>query len=410
MFVKAKRKIVAAIMGFLVSIMILTLGLIYLSSYLTVSKENFELLERRTSFLPPDWEDDDFMDDFERRGGPRGRDGRSIDLETFYSVQIDPDGTAKVIENGASSVYSDEELIQYARSVGNRDRGRIGSLLFRVMFRNGKKTVFFMDNSSFNESFSMLFRNMLIFGAAALIILFFAACYLADRIMKPIEEGYERQKQFTSDAGHELKTPIAAVSTNSELLKREIGPNKWLDNIIFENERMKELVIGMLDLARNEAAMLPKEELDLSRLTAGTILPMEATAFEWGIMLQSSIADNIVIRGNKAQLEQLITILVDNAFSHTKVRDGQEAVVSVELAREKGNAVLTVSNPGDPIPEEERNRLFERFYRSSEARSYDGHYGLGLAIAKSIVSAHNGAVSVKCEDGLVIFRAALSQK
>lgn len=404
MFVKAKRKIVATIMSILVAVMIVTLGLIYLSSYLTVSKENYELLERRASSFFPNGNNEAF----EHKPGRRGKGGRSLDLETFYCVELEENGTAKVIENGASNVYSDEELIQFADSVGNQEKGRIDNLLYRVTWNGTKKMVFFMDNSSFTESFSMLFRNMLIFGAIALILLYFTARYIADRIMKPIEEGYERQKQFTSDAGHELKTPIAAVSANSELLKREIGENQWLENIIFENERMKELVTGMLDLARNEAAILPKEELDLSRLTTGTILPLEASAFERGVMLQSNIMEDITVKGNKAQLEQLITILIDNALTHTKVQDGQEAVVSVELKREKGNAVLTVCNPGDPIPEEEKDRLFERFYRSSEARSYDGHYGLGLAIARSIVTAHNGEISVNNDNGLVCFSAYLS--
>ena len=393
-------------MGFLVFILTITLGLIYLSSYMTVSKENYELLERRASSFPQNGRNFGF----DQKPDRRRKGGRSIDLETFYSVEIDADGSAKVVENGARSVCSDEELIQYASMIGNQEKGRIGSLLYRASENDGKKMVFFMDNSSFSESFSMLFRNMLIFGAFALIVLFFAARYLAGRIIEPIETGYERQKQFTSDAGHELKTPIAAVSANSELLKREIGENKWLENIIFENERMKKLVTGMLDLARNEASILPKEELDFSRLATGTILPLEASAFERGVMIQSSIMENITIRGNKAQLEQLITILIDNALTHTKVIGGQEAVVSVELKQEKGNAVLMVSNPGDPIPEEEKDKLFERFYRSSGSRSYDGHYGLGLAIARSIVSAHNGTISVKYDGGCVIFCVFLSQK
>ena len=117
-------------------------------------------------------------------------------------------------------------------------------------------------------------------GAAALVVLFFLARYLAGKIVSPLEESYLSQRQFISDAGHELKTPVAVINANLELLSREIGGNQWLSNIQYENERMSALVIQLLELARAENVTPQMESLDLSRLVYGETLPFESVAYE----------------------------------------------------------------------------------------------------------------------------------
>lgn len=258
-----------------------------------------------------------------------------------------------------------------------------------------------------DESMSTLFRYTLIFGSIAIITLFFLAVHLANRIVKPLEESYQKQKQFISDAGHELKTPISVISANSELLTTEIGDNQWLNNIQYENERMKTLVIQLLELAKTENFALKTERLNFSRLICGEVLPFESVAFEKGFTLNCNISDDLFVEGNNSQLKQLVAILLDNSIYHSS--NGSE--ISICLTEERNFAKLSVINNGEEITSEQKKQIFERFYRIDSARSGDGkHYGLGLAIAKSIVSSHNGKIDVLCYNGKVEFLINLPLK
>ena len=250
----------------------------------------------------------------------------------------------------------------------------------------------------------MLFRYTLIFGGVALVLFFFLSVFLARKIVNPLEESYHKQKQFISDAGHELKTPVSVVSANADLLSREIGDNQWLQNIQYENERMGMLVAQLLDLARTENVAPPTEHIHFSRLVDGEALPFESVAFEKGTVLNTNITANIDVIGNSAQLKQLVSILLDNAIHHSKEHGG----VWLSLTREHGFAALSVINKSDEIPEEQRTKIFERFYRADTARnSEDKHYGLGLAIAKAIVVSHKGHIAVECLDGFVEFKVQI---
>jgi signal transduction histidine kinase len=224
------------------------------------------------------------------------------------------------------------------------------------------------------------------------------------KIVAPLEESYQKQKQFISDAGHELKTPISVVSANAELLSREIGDNQWLQNIQYENQRMGLLVGQLLELARTENAAPMMKQIDLSRLIAGEALPFESVAFEQGLVLHTDVAPEIFMKGSSHQLKQLTAILLDNALRHSQ--GGTD--VRLTLRKEHGYAVLSVINPGAEIPECRRQQIFERFYRMDPARNgEDKHYGLGLSIAKAIVTVHQGHIEVLCRNGLVEFRIQL---
>lgn len=260
--------------------------------------------------------------------------------------------------------------------------------------------VVFMDDTIMQQSMTTLFRYTLLFGSIALVALFFVALHLAKRIVKPLEESYQKQKQFISDAGHELKTPVSVVSANAEILSRELGENQWIANIQYENERIGKLVEQLLELARTENTVLKTQRLDFSRLVAGEALPFESVAFEKGLALHCNIADGLFVDGNSGQLKQLISILLDNAVRHGS--GGSE--VALLLRAERNHIRLSVINDGDEIPPEQKEHLFDRFYRIDTARNgEDMHYGLGLAIAKAIVTAHKGKIVVSCHDGKVEF-------
>ena len=403
MFKKSRKKIVAAIMSILTLLWVGTLCVIYISSYFEVTTTNREMLkEHAEQYMPekPMGGAFDPMKPFPDRG-PHF-DTNQFKLSTFYSVAISYDNKVIEIRNDDAAVYTDAELESSARQVLKKSdaNGIINDLVYYRIDKGDYMLVSFMDNTIIRESMNTLFRYTLIFGGVAIVALYFLAAYLAKKIVTPLEESYQKQKQFISDAGHELKTPVSVVSANAELLSREIGDNQWLQNIQYENERMGKLVGQLLELARTENITPQVEYLDLSRLVAGGVLPFESVAYENGLTLNSQIADGIIALGNSTQLSQLVSILVDNAIRHS--RNGKE--VSIILTHTRSNAVFSVINDGEPIPQEQTAQLFERFYRADEARNgEDKHYGLGLAIAKAIVEAHHGKIEVSCYDGKVCF-------
>lgn len=408
MFKKSRRRIVAAIMTVLVLLWVGTLCVIYASSYFEVSSRNRDMLREHAEQYSLNPQDTPDMK-FENRpkpdiGDPNFKNMQMFNLSTFYSVAISEAGELLSIDSHDNAVYDEEELEKIAREIiseGNQT-GVKSNLIYRMEEKHGYILVAFMDNTIMQESMTTLFRYTLIFGSIAILALFFLAVYLAKRIVQPLEESYKKQKQFISDAGHDLKTPISVISVNAELLSREIGDNQWLSNIQYESGRMGTLVGQLLELARTENIAPRIESVNLSRLVGGEALPFESLAFENGLTLTCNIADNILVRGNSAQLKQLTTILIDNAVRHSK--QGREIVLT--LKSDKSYASLSVVNEGDEIPLEHRREIFERFYRMDSARNGDtGHYGLGLAIAKAIMVAHNGNIEVLCYDGKVEFVA-----
>lgn len=414
MFKKSRRKIVAAILSVLVLLLLGTFGIIYLASYAEMTQENRDLLEQYvatynvTGMTNPESPEIPDNKEKDNRENPPMKPPR-LELSTFYSVAISKNDEVLKVDTADISTFDQDALVSLAREIiqsGKLD-GVENRLIYRVADKGDYILVAFLDNTVMLENVSTLIDYTLIFGGIALILLFFLARYLAGRIVGPLEESYQRQKQFVSDAGHELKTPVAVVNANLELLSREIGENQWLSNIQYENERMSALIIQLLELARTENTTPQMEPIDLSRLVYGETLPFETVAYENGLLLNSEIAENISVEGNSVQLKQLVSILVDNAIRHNDA--GGE--VKILLKKEKRYALLTVINDGEAIPPEQQKHLFERFYRTDTARTDENqHYGLGLAIAKAITVTHKGTILVRCYDHKVEFSVRLPLK
>ncbi|MBQ6884217.1 MAG: HAMP domain-containing histidine kinase [Clostridia bacterium] len=408
MFKKSRRKIVASIMCILVLLWVGTLSVIYTSSYLEMKNQNNRMLKAHAEMYTLQQSTNQFP---VARPRPDGNlnlnpgfdpDSPKFRLSTFYSVAVSYEGEILDTKNNSPAVHTDDDLCKLAQHIinGEKTSGKENNLAYYKVDKGGYILVAFMDNTVVNESAMTLFRYTLIFGAVAMILFFFVSVFLAKKIVKPLEESYQKQKQFISDAGHELKTPVAVVSANAELLSRELGDNQWLQNIQYENERMGTLVSQLLQLARTENVTPQMEHVDLSRLIFGEALPFESVAFEKGLTLKSDIKDNICVCGDSAQLKQIVAILLDNAIEHSK----ENCDIQLKLIKEHGFATLSVINCGDEIPLEECHRIFERFYRVDKARGGDDkHYGLGLAIAKAIATSHKGHIEALCYDGLVEF-------
>ncbi len=406
MFKKTRIKIITVIMCVFLLLFIGTLCMIYFSSYIEVSKENREMLSRyaqaywqngnpnKIEGLPPKKSADDIRGDHVYR------------LLTFHSVAFSEDGEILTIDNDIRMGITDDELIALAEKLmkKNKYNGISGSWVYYIESNQGCTLVILMDNMIMSGNMGTLFRYTILFGSITIVLLFLLSFFLARQIIKPLEESYQKQRQFISDAGHELKTPIAVISTNAEMLEREFGQSKWLDNVKFESGRMAGLVHQLLELARAENAEPQMNRLNFSRIVTGGVLPFECIAFEKELDLHTNIPDDVYVMGNMEQLGNLVSILLDNALSYAP----KHSTITVSLQTESNKAYLSVSNEGKEIPEKLRETLFERFYREDSSRGgAEPHYGLGLAIAKAIVTSHHGKIDVTSKMGQVIFTASL---
>lgn len=421
MFIKTRRKIVFTVVFSLLALMTVTLTTIYISNRIALDRDSREMLsmyaERFSleSQSPP-------PEAGQRPGGAPGgvpgeadgpHDGHARNepefrLSTFYSVAYSKGGEVLAVNSGSSGLQTEESLLETAAAILDKGKksGKAGNMTYLVEDRGDYTLVAMIDRTISDNNQTVLFRQMLIIGAAALIVLIVLSVFIARRIVRPLEENDKRQKRFVSDAGHELKTPIAVISANSELLKRDIGQSEWLDNIDYENGRMSDLVKQLLALSKAENGEMPKETLDFSKLVGGEVLPFETLAYEKGKKIESDTGSGIFVDGNPNQLRQLVSILLDNALSH-----GTTDTVGLTLHREKHHAVLTVTNGAPEMSAGQLSRLFDRFYRTDEARNEsDAHYGLGLSIAKAVAEAHGGQIRAEYRDGQAAFTVTLPLK
>lgn len=403
-----------SIVGSLILLFAVTLSVILLASFGEIRHKNLEMLERYVA----EYSLDEVTSQQTKAYLPVGQtmalreppihERSDYQLSTFYSVAFSDEGKVLAVDNEGKDAYQEEELIQLAQNILSQDQysGRIDNITYSIDEKEGYTLVAFMDNTVSEAGLKTMLHYVLLVGGIAILAMLFIASILAGFIISPLEENDRQQKRFISDASHELKTPIAVIATNAEMLSRELGHNEWLTNIQYESERMDRLVKQLLDLSHAENANIAMEELDFSRLVTGEVLAFESLAFDKGKTFVTEIEAGLILIGNPSQLTQLVSILLDNAIRHST---GKETGVS--LVRRPHTALLTVTNDGNEIPAEKIHHLFERFYRADEARnSESNHYGIGLSIAKAIAEKHGGNIDVFWQDGKISFTVNLLLK
>lgn len=267
----------------------------------------------------------------------------------------------------------------------------------------------FVDTSFETATLRSLTLTMLLLALPALAALFALSLFLASRAVRPVEQTLKQQRQFLSDASHELKTPLTVILSNVELLESELptGENlRWLSNIEAESQKMRTLVEELLTLERSETVDTPIfAPVSLSEITLSEVLRFEPLAFEADKPIEDSLQEGILLQGEEQQLHRLISVLLDNAIRHGL--SGQP--IRVSLRQENGRALLSVSNAAEEMSQEELSRLFQRFYRTDSARS-EGGFGLGLPIARAIARQHGGELTAEYSEGRLCFTAAIPLK
>ena len=286
---------------------------------------------------------------------------------------------------------------------------KVEELRFLRVEQPGARVYVFADISGETEALHSMVLHELLIGGIAFVAFLFISIFLSRWAAKPVERAWEQQQQFIADASHELKTPLTVILTNAELMwDNELEPaeqRQCVENVLEMSRRMRILTEEMLNLARAENAQeeLMDQLCPMDRLIDDAVLPFEALFFEQGLELEAELAREITVKGNETQLRQLVEILLDNARKYSLPG-------KVELSLQKHNnrsCLISLSNPAEPMSEEDLKHLFERFYRADQARSSDGSFGLGLSIAEGIVRRHKGSISATYNDGRLTFTIQL---
>ena len=325
-------------------------------------------------------------------------------IEGIYHVIV-RDGS---IDNITDNDDIDEKIKEYALEISKKnvrdDSGIKGNYIYNVRKR-GENTfeITFMENEDAITHANSILLVSVVLCILSLIAIYIGAKKISRTIVKPVGETFEKQKQFISDASHELKTPLAVIEANADVLENELQDNKWIKYIQNEIESMNKLINELLMLAKIENIDNIRElkQINLSKELEIIISMFESMAYEKEITIDSNIKENIMLKANKEDIEHIVSTLLDNAIKHTE----SKKQVIVELNKEKNDIIIQVKNYGDSIPEEEREKIFERFYRIDKSRNRkEKRYGLGLAIAKSTVEKYNGKIEVSYKDHFTIFK------
>ena len=318
------------------------------------------------------------------------------------------DNKGNVTNTFTESIYSitDDQAVEYAKRVVNGNtRGWADNYRYKVYTTSNGIGVVFIDGSLNRSAMmqSMTIAGCVLLGCSALVLILIFL--LSKNAVKPIAESYEKQKQFVTNANHELKTPLTLILANLDIAEAELGKNEWLDDIRAEGHRMTELVNQLVALSRmdEEGHQMNISEVYFGDLVADTVAEFEPLAKDREKNLISDVDKDITYFGDEALLHRRVGILMDNAIKYCD--NGGEISVKLHKGR---RVILTIENTYSAIEDIELNRLFDRFYRSDKSRKFSGGYGIGLSMAKAIVEKHKGEITAyKKDDNHIGFKVVL---
>ncbi|MBR4863117.1 MAG: HAMP domain-containing histidine kinase [Oscillospiraceae bacterium] len=331
----------------------------------------------------------------------------------FFTVQVSNRGEL-VTAGGGYFDLSDREYLQQLVNLTMEAQGDSGVLAeydlryLKAMSPRGMSIVF-ADTATEDATIQSLIYSCVIIFLAAMLVFFGISVLLSRWAIKPVAHAWDQQRQFVADASHELKTPLAVIMTNAELMQNEntdeTESKKFSQNILSMTYQMRSLVENMLEMARvdNGTVKMHFDRLDMSQVIEDATLSFQLLYEEKETPLECHIREGISVHGSEQHIYQLMDVLLDNALKYGTPKEA----VRVVLTGSGRSCLLSVASAGDPFTKEEQKNIFKRFYRADKARAMNGSYGLGLSIAEAIAEAHKGKIWVESKDGYNTFYVQL---
>ena len=384
MIQKLKRRFILTSMTVVTLVLLLVCGVLFVGGRKVIYSDADQMLKRSLMFS---------------LGDKPGGEGRGNRFERAVVLTIDPE-TGEIENQGSATLgdLSEEEQQELVKEAVQGKKLKNKGVRASVEKHNGKTYVAVVDTAMEDRLSTAAVKALILFAVGVWLALLLLVWLLSGWAVRPMAKAWDMQRQFVADASHDLKTPLTVILSNSELLKQQTEGKDVpeLDRIETAGHRMKDLVQKMLTLARMEddPGRGAWESLDLSDMVMESALAFEAAAFEKGLTIDENVESDLIVKGNKAQVQSVLECLLDNACKYADA--GSAITVSLEKAGKK--AKLTVRNTGSYIPPEDLAHVFERFYRADKSRTAGDSSGLGLAIVQSVVEAMGGTVAAESSE------------
>lgn len=358
-----------------------------------IIEENYKTINRQTdAILNLIAENEGTMPEYESRNDEYSR---YINMETkfstrFFTVEVDDNG--EIINTNLNNIYrvTDQNVENIVREISSKS-GYYDNFKYKVIEKNGNKMIIFIDCTIQLNSFKSSTKKSIIIIVTGWFVVLLMISAFSKRILRPIIQNIEKQKQFITNASHELKTPLAVITANIDVLEMTMGEeNEWIESIKNQTNRLNILTRSLLNLANIEEG---KNRLELSVFSINEVI--KETINDFKVLLQDKNIEfnseqNIMIKADENLIRQVIIILLDNAVKYTQ----ESGNIKINLASQGKNTKIEICNTCENTKNINIPRLFDRFYRDDKSRNKKKEgYGIGLSIAKSIIDAHRGKIN-----------------
>lgn len=321
----------------------------------------------------------------------------------YVSIKVDENNNIISSDLEHISSVNDNNLDDVVSGVINKGKtyGFYSNFKYLITEKDGFRLIVLLDFRNYSQTQSSILLYSATAGITALIIVFILVSVFSKKAIEPLIENEEKQKQFVTNAGHELKTPVAIILANSEVLKMKNGNDEWIQSIENQANRLNILIKGLLKLAKlGENGSLPNfDKINLSNLVEKVVNSMRIISKKHELIMD--IQKNIEINADEEMIYELISILIDNSIKYVT----ENGKINITLKNINNSIVkLDVSNDCENLTKQDCEKLFQRFYRKEQSRDRKkGGYGIGLSMAERIVEIHKGKISANYENGVVHF-------
>ncbi len=339
-----------------------------------------------------------------------GNDNQKIKRQEYdYSTSVVLKNKTIMVLSNSLKETTDKDILSMTQELQKNGKkfGSIDDYIYLVrILKSGNTVYIFVNNKEALQNSKQFFIVSIFIFLLSVIVFTIISYYLSRWMIKPSEKAIKNQKIFVANISHDLKTPITIIRANADLIENEVKNKKSIKYIQQETEKLNHLVNEMLTLTRIDNTISKEnfKSFNFGDSLFDVVLPFESIAYEKGIRFNINIDEVTDYFGDENNIQKLAEILIDNAMSYT----AKGGIVDVDAYENSKAVTLSVTNTGEPISDEKKVEIFDRFYRESKSRESTGnHYGLGLSIANTIVKKHNGKISIESKNGKNTFTVIL---
>ena len=416
MISKLRRKFIIISMLSVTAVLAVLIALINFFNFKDVIKDADNVLNIITANegeFPADMDPKPMGDGRGGGGGGRGKDHMSPEMRfeaRFFTIVFDKSGNAVVVDTGSIAAVDSSEAKFLAEKVytSGKTTGFVGDYRYRRTDKDDVTLIVFYDCGRSLDNARAFLGISTAISAIGLLIVFALIAISSKAVVRPVAEAYEKQKRFITDAGHELKTPLAVINADCDVVEMDIENNEWIEDIRKQTEKLTELTNRLIYLAKTEEgskSKMVKIDFPISDVVLDEVESFSGLAKSNGRNIETAITPDLAYNGDQRAVRELVSILMDNAIKYSP----EGSTIKAGLQKSGSRILLSVSNnTAEPVSRHDREHIFDRFYRTDESRNSEtGGHGIGLSIAKGIAESHGGKIYAEGNDKEIKITAEL---